>query len=215
LDAEGNVVERAVIDDLVCDCCQTDVAATDAGLLLVYRDRTPEEIRDIFVRRQTASGWSAPIAVGADHWEIAGCPVNGPAIDARGARAAVAWFTAPDNQPHVRFARSEDAGATFGPAVEVDGAGSFGHAGVALADDGAAVVSWWRRAAAGGADLAIRAIGPANDLGPVTIVAHSDAARPDDVPQLVGSGGRLVMAWTETGESTTVKTAIVAAAADR
>ena len=190
-------------------------AASNAGLLLVYRGRTPEEIRDIFVRRRTETGWSEPIAVGADHWEIAGCPVNGPAIDARGSQAVVAWFTAPDDKPHVRFARSHDSGATFGPAVEIDGDGSFGHAGVALAEDGGAVVSWWRRAAAGGAELVIRTLSAANALGSITSVASTSAARPDDVPQLVRSGDRLVLAWTEAGTPTTLKTATITDAADR
>jgi hypothetical protein len=215
LDADGNVLERGVIDPLVCDCCQTDIAASNAGSLLVYRGRTPAEIRDIFVRRQTDAGWSEPIAVGADRWEIAGCPVNGPAIDARGSEAAVAWFTAPDDRPHVRFARSHDAGATFGAALEVDGDGSFGHAGVALADGGDAVVSWWRRAAAGGAELAIRTISSADELGPITTVASTSAARPDDVPQLVRSADRLLLAWTEAGEQTSIKTAAIDAAAEQ
>ena len=32
---------------MACDCCQTDAALTARGPLLVYRGRTPDEIRDI------------------------------------------------------------------------------------------------------------------------------------------------------------------------
>ena len=36
----------AEIDASTCDCCGTDAALTDLGPLLVYRDRTKDEIRD-------------------------------------------------------------------------------------------------------------------------------------------------------------------------
>jgi hypothetical protein len=86
---------------------------------------------------------------------------------------------------------------------------------VALADGGDAVVSWWRRAAAGGAELAIRTISSADELGPITTVASTSAARPDDVPQLVRSADRLLLAWTEAGEQTSIKTAAIDAAAEQ
>ena len=67
-----------------------------------------------------AGVWSEPVQAGPDHWQIEGCPVNGPAIAARGANVAVAWFTAPDNRSRVRFAASTDGAASFAPAVDVD-----------------------------------------------------------------------------------------------
>ena len=84
LGPDAGILEQGVIDELVCDCCTTGIARGAGGELLVYRDRTPEEIRDIAVRRRTAAGWSEPVMLGPDGWEIEGCPVNGPAIDADG-----------------------------------------------------------------------------------------------------------------------------------
>ena len=46
--------ERAVLDARACDCCQTDAAMTSAGPVVVYRNRTEEEIRDIYIARGTA-----------------------------------------------------------------------------------------------------------------------------------------------------------------
>ena len=43
------------IDASTCDCCGTDAALTDTGPLLVYRDRTKDEIRDISRHRTCAS----------------------------------------------------------------------------------------------------------------------------------------------------------------
>ena len=206
LGADASLLEQGVIDELVCDCCKTDVAHASDGWLVVYRDRTPDEIRDIFVRRQTADGWSEPVSVGTDRWRIEGCPVNGPAIAASGSSVAVAWFTAAGGRPQVRLARSHDSGATFEPPVEIDGAGAVGHVGVALLQDDSALVSWWRRSAAG-AELGTRRVSAGGEAGPVRSIGTTSAARPEDVPQIARSGSRLIAAWTERGDVTRVKSA--------
>ncbi|MGH8076375.1 MAG: exo-alpha-sialidase, partial [Lysobacter sp.] len=72
------------IDAMTCDCCQTDIAATARGALLVYRDRSHEEIRDIAVTRAHGDAWTPPRMVHADGWKMPACPVNGPAVAARG-----------------------------------------------------------------------------------------------------------------------------------
>src|SRR5690606_7786976 len=90
LDYGGRVLEQGVIDAVACDCCQTDVVLGAAGPLVVYRDRTAEERRDVVARRFDGRRWSEPLELGADGWIIAGCPVNGPAADALGDTVAVA-----------------------------------------------------------------------------------------------------------------------------
>jgi hypothetical protein len=208
LGPDGAVGEQGVIDGLVCDCCTTGIAATATGLAVVYRDRSPEEIRDIVVRRERDGVWSEPVQAGADRWQIEGCPVNGPAIAARGDRVAVAWFTAPDNRSRVRFAASTDGAASFAPAVDVDADAPIGHVGVALADERTAFVIWWRPAAQGGAELAVRSVDFDGMLGPIVVVARSSSSRPDDVPQIAQVGKRLLLAWTDTGDVQTVRTAV-------
>jgi hypothetical protein len=196
LDHGGNVVAREIVDELVCDCCQPDGAMTAAGPVVAYRDRTPEEIRDVVVRRHVDGAWGAPIPAGVDRWHIEGCPVNGPAIAADGERVAVAWFTAAGGVPRVRFARSVDSAVSFGPALDLDGAGSFGQVGLVLAADGTAKVTWWRAAAGGGTDLVLRTVGLDDALGAPRILAHSGATQPVDVPQIVAVGEDLLVAWT-------------------
>ena len=119
-----------------------------------------------------------------------------------------AWFTAADGRGHVRLARSSDGGASFGAPVEIDGDGAYGQVGVALADDGRAFVSWWRRAADGGAQLAVRAVARSGELGERQVVGTTRASRPDTVPQMKRSGQRLVFVWAEdTDAGQSVKTA--------
>ncbi|TDJ14465.1 MAG: exo-alpha-sialidase, partial [Gammaproteobacteria bacterium] len=107
------------VDDLICDCCQTDVALTSHGPVAVYRDRTVDETRDIYLTRFVDGEWQSGIPVGDDNWKIPGCPVNGPVIQANGLRLAVAWFSAGNQQPKVQVAWSNDAGETLSAPVAV------------------------------------------------------------------------------------------------
>ncbi len=67
----GGVEE--VVDDLVCDCCQTDSTVLNGNPIAVFRDRTKDEIRDISVARKDAGTWSTT-TVADDGWNITGCP---------------------------------------------------------------------------------------------------------------------------------------------
>ncbi|MEO5629968.1 MAG: hypothetical protein ABIQ62_09400 [Thermomonas sp.] len=139
----------SVLDTMTCDCCQTDVAMTTKGPLLVYRDRTEAEIRDIAVVRRTAGTWGAPVMVHADGWKIAGCPVNGPAIAATGNDAVVGWYSEAGDTPALRLARTTDAGNTFAAPVVVDsGKQVLGRVDVAM-DAKQAWVAWLRELPAG------------------------------------------------------------------
>ena len=110
---DGKTRESGEIDKLACDCCATDVAMATAGPVATWRDRTPDEIRDIAVSRYADGKWQPPVIVGNDGWQIAGCPVNGSTIAARGQRVAVAWYTAPNRQARVQLAWSTDGGRTL------------------------------------------------------------------------------------------------------
>lgn len=194
---DGTVADSGEIDELVCDCCPTSAALAGSAPVIVYRDRTPEEIRDIAVRRHTDDGWSAETVLGPDGWHIEGCPVNGPAIAAAGETVVAAWFTAPGGRPSVRFARSGDGGATFGVPVDVDRDGSFGYVDVELDGNGDAIVSWWRRSAPGEIELALRRVGADGTLGEPQAVATAAVAQPLDMPQLELAGDSAVLAWTD------------------
>ena len=110
LDWSGRPLPELELDPMTCDCCQTGAAATPTGLLVVYRDRSPGEIRDVYSVSLGDDGASLPAPVASDGWRMPACPVNGPAIDATGDRVAVAWFTAADERPAVKLAVSGDGG---------------------------------------------------------------------------------------------------------
>jgi hypothetical protein len=194
------------LDSRVCDCCQTDAALTREGPVVVYRDRSDGEVRDIALVRLTATGWSEPIHVANDGWHIEACPVNGPAVDARGDTVVVAWFTAPD-RPRVRLAFSKDGGRTFSSPVEVASGKVAGRVDVVLLPDGRAAVSWLEEARAS-AEVRVQPFTADGPAGIVTVIARSDVARSSGFPQMVLADGALLFAWTSSGEPAQVRAAV-------
>jgi hypothetical protein len=193
------------IDGRACDCCQTDATLTAEGPVVVYRDRGDGEVRDIALVRYGGGRWSEPVPVHDDGWEIDACPVNGPAIDARGRTVAVAWFTAPD-VPRVRLAFSLDAGRTFSPAIEVASGDVAGRVDVVLLDDGRAIVSWLQPSA-GGAEIRAQPFDRNGPAGAAVVVASSSVQRASGFPQMVRAANGLLFAWTDATEPVQVRTA--------
>jgi hypothetical protein len=205
--ADGSITDESVIDELTCDCCQTDVAYGAGGPIVVYRDRTGDEIRDIYAARAVEGHWTEPVPVADDGWRIDGCPVNGPAVDARGPEVVVAWFTAAADQSHVKLSWSHDGGETFQAPVEIDAEAALGRVGLALLPDGDAAVSWLRSSETGG-DVALRRVKPSGERGTVRIVGQTTASRLAGFPQLVVSQGKIVLSWTEVeGETSRIRSA--------
>lgn len=195
IDAENSLLGEQEIDALICDCCQTDVAITAEGPVAVYRDRTVDEIRDIYVTRYVDGRWQAGVSLHGDNWQIAGCPVNGPAIAARGSAVAVAWFSVPGQAPAVRLRFSDDSAATFAPALTLATGGALGHVDTVLLEDGSAVVSWLQADAQGRGNLMLRRATPQGELGPLVPLASGAPAR--SVPQMAIAGDDLVLVWTQ------------------
>ena len=208
LGRDGRLGAEAVLDGRVCDCCQTGAAPVEGGVLVVYRDRSETEVRDISFVRFADGRWSAPRTLAPDGWEIDGCPVNGPAIAARGRRVAVAWFTAPREGPAVRVAFSADAGATWSRPFPVDDGRPIGRVDVVLLPDGDAFVSWMEQTAEG-VELRARRIGRRGERGPAITIANSSAARSSGFPRMEMGGDEIVFAWRDPAEPARVRTAVL------
>lgn len=191
------------LDAMTCECCQTDIAMTGRGALLVYRDRSigdgkQGEIRDIYSARHDGSRWNTPKPVHADGWKMSGCPVNGPAVDARGDAAVVVWYTAVDDVPTLKLARSADAGDTFAAPITLDtGAAVQGRADVALDADSTWIV--WLREDGGGQVLQLARYTPdlTRELQRIVVAKLEGRGRATGLPQLVLRNGTAYVVWTD------------------
>lgn len=202
----GKVVKEERIDADVCQCCSTAVANTAKGLAVAYRDHTQTDVRDISVTRLENGKWTPAKNVRADKWTINACPVNGPAITAKGDRVVVAWHTAAQEQPRTQISFSSDSGSTFGNGIVVSTGRSQGFTSVILEESGGALVSWIEQNANGTSRVAVRAVDAAGKLGPVLQVA-SGTRTALGYPRLVQAGKDVLIAWGNANSK--IETAIV------
>lgn len=206
---------EAVVDSMVCDCCGTSAVATASGALVVYRDRTEGEIRDIGSARLVDGAWKQA-GVRADGWQIAGCPVNGPAVATNGRMVAVAWYTYANSSHRVQVAFSEDTGASFAEPIDVDlprGARApAGRVAIVLENETTAVVSWLASNREDAAILA-RRVGRDGRLGDELRIGGTTAGRDAGFPRLARHDDGMVAIWTEPGEPSKLRAVHVSFAA--
>ena len=203
---DGKLGSELEVDPRVCECCQPTAIPVPGGLLAVYRDRSPEEIRDIVVSRFDGNKWSEPTTVGVDNWKILACPIQGPAISMAGQNVAVAWFTAANDKPKVQVAVSKDGGKTFGSAVQVDDGNPIGRVDVVALDSGGAIVTWIENVAQAG-EVRVREVGASGEKLDARTVAKTSLGNASGFPKIERSGSEFVFAWTDT-EAGKVRTAV-------
>ena len=205
---DGSVSERTELDNRVCDCCNTATAVTPSQTMVVYRDRSEEEVRDIsFVTRRPGGAWSEPRPVSRENWTVTGCPVNGPALAAneRG-DLAVAWYTSAEGVPAVRFARYDTLAEAFGAPVLLDDSDPLGRLDLRLDGAGTAYVV----GLAGGAErvpLTLWKISADNAVASERI-AELPGGRSTGFPRLALDGEQGWVAYTDTEANRVVITKI-------
>ena len=188
----GGKISEWELDNKVCDCCQTSAIHTSNGPVVVYRDRSDEEIRDISIVRLVDGNWTEPRSVFPDKWKITGCPVNGPRADAEGNNLAVAWFSSPEAKPIVNIIFSSNGGKTFDKPIQVDEGNAIGRVDVVILDEKSAMVSWMK-----GAVIKAARIYKDGRKDPSIIISSSSESRSGGFPQMTKSGKDIVFAWTD------------------
>lgn len=185
------------IDAMTCDCCQTDVAATADGAVLVYRDRDANEIRDIYAVRFDGKTWSKPARVHADDWKMPACPVNGPSVAAHEKDVVVGWYTAAGDKPAIKLARAVDGGAFAEPLTVDTGAATQGR--VAVAVDAHQVWIVWMREEAGKQSLWLARYAPdlSKQLQRIKLADLQGKGRATGFPKLAVDGAAGHVVWTD------------------
>jgi hypothetical protein len=203
----GEQIAEVPVDLRVCECCPTAAAVTAGGPIVAYRDRGPDEIRDIYISRYVDGKWSTPVAVHDDGWRINACPVNGPALSAEGMAVAIAWFTGKGDEGHAFAAFSSNAGASFGSPIRLDDVSALGRVDVQLLAEGSAVATWIEFAD-GRAQFKARRVESSGQKGAAVSIAGINQGRSSGYPRLARFRDELVFAWTEAGDTPGVRTAV-------
>ena len=195
-DSSWKQTAESAVNARVCECCQTSAAITADGPIVAFRDRTEDDIRDIHVTRVEQGKWTDPVSVHDDKWKIDACPVNGPAVAARGKDVVVAWFTALDDNGKAYAAFSHDSGRTWGTPIRLDDSAALGHVDVELLDDGSAVATWVEFVKERSQFRARKVLASGERSKPI-VISGEGTARVSGYPHVTKRGSDLVFAWTE------------------
>lgn len=192
---DGSLENEFLLDQSVCDCCQTSSAMTANVPLVVYRDRSETEIRDISIVRFDGEKWTDPVAVHNDNWEIAGCPVNGPRVATFYKNVAVAWFTAAGLESKVNLAFSKNNGADFETPIRIDTENPLGRVDVEFIDSENALVCWIEYQG-DETFIKFRKVNLNGQLGEIFTLANTSDSRASGFPQMAVLNGNVYFAWT-------------------
>ena len=201
LDSNGNIVSQNVIDQMVCECCQTSMAISGDIPIVVYRDRSEGEIRDIYYSRYIDSNWTEPHPIHNDGWQINGCPVNGPNVDSYRDNVVVSWFSASKGRPKVNLKFSTDNGRTFGDKILIDEVDNspLGRVDIELISETEAMISWLSTVDGKG-KLLIRKIKTNGEIGPIKVVDEISTERSTGFPQIEKFNDDIYISWTDNSE---------------
>jgi len=209
IDKNGTLLNESLLDSRVCDCCQTDTAMTKNGAIVVYRDRSEEEIRDIYYVRQIDNKWTEPKPIYNDNWLIAGCPVNGAAVSTKENIVAVVWFTMANDIPKVKVSFSKDNGETFGEPINIGYKDPMGRVDIEVLEDGSALISWLDFIEDNTVIL-LQKVGADGTLSELITLTESSKSRSSGFPRMVLKNDKAYLTWTNVGEENlSIKTAVV------
>jgi len=198
LDNTGKIVDESLIDGMVCDCCQTSMTISNDIPIIVYRDRSKDEIRDIYYSRYIDSNWTDPKPIHDDEWKINGCPVNGPNIDSNEEKVVVSWFSASNGRPKVNLKFSRDNGRTFGDKILVDNIENspIGRVDVEFISSDEVIISWLSTVEGKG-KLLMRKIGVNGSVGEIKVIDEVSTERSTGFPQIEKFNDNIYISWTD------------------
>ncbi|WP_233898844.1 hypothetical protein [Tenacibaculum piscium] len=207
--SDGKITNRTLLDSKTCSCCQTTAAITKNGPIVLYRDRTDNEIRDISITRYVNGKWITPQPIYNDQWMIKGCPVNGPKVDALKNDVAVAWYTAVNDKPTVKVVFSQDGGANFSPPVLINNKETLGRVDIKLLDNKNALVSWIELLNDKSYLMAVK-VNNSGYKSKAIIISEINSSRKSGFPQMEVVKDKVYFAWTSLHNKTpSIKTAYV------
>ena len=192
---KGDVIKESELDASTCDCCQTSIAISNDGPIVVYRDRSEEEVRDIYIVKNINGTWEKPNAVHDDGWIINGCPVNGPKVAVNSKNLAVSWFTVSNNHPLVNVSFSKNNGNSFGAPLKVNDHDAIGRVDVAFLNDEEVIVSYMEVDDIG-TYLRIKKVSFDGKISEPITISKIDGGRNTGVPQLEIIDSEIFIVWT-------------------
>jgi hypothetical protein len=189
----GAIFNETELDGRTCDCCQTSITMTQNGPMIVYRDRSKTEIRDIYFSKKKDSVWSTPKVIFNDNWKINGCPVNGPKVVSNEKNTVTAWFTAADEKPQVKVSFFENE--KFNSPIVLNDVNAIGRVDVAFIKNDEVLVSYME-SDENKTYLRCKRVSKQGVVSKAITISEISSGRSTGVPQLEIVNNTAFVVWT-------------------
>lgn len=195
------LTDPVLVDPHACECCRIAMDSYgDQGLIIAYRSLRGDNIRDIAVSQSIDNGssFSDPYAFSGDHWEINGCPHNGPSIAAVNDHFYVTWFTGKEDKEGVHYAELDSEGKVQ-KRQKIDAYGQFIQVGVSTEGNRFLAYNhdYQNEDGKPESQIIVERIQEGKSFKKELVSPHREANYP-----MVGtsSDGNLVVAWSDKGQ---------------
>jgi hypothetical protein len=184
---------RVAVD--ACPCCKTTLAPGAEGRLYVgWRQVLPGDFRHIAVAASADGGqtFAPAVIVSDDRWQIAGCPVSGPAlaVAADGALRVLWYSEGAAGETGLYWSESRDGGLSFTPRRPFAKNGARGTP-VLTGDERRGLVAVWEGGGDATRPLAAR-LSEAGEVGDAAATAEGG-----QLPAANVAGGQLFVAYVK------------------
>ena len=196
---EGDKIkEELVLDDDVCTCCPTSAIQLSNGPIVVYRDRSPQEIRDISFVLGKDGNWSKPTTLQVDNWLMPGCPVNGASIATTGNLVAVSRFTVINNKAQVILRLFREGQNKSGKDIVLDKNAPIGRSTTVCTRD--SIYTVWIGFDKNRSVLRMAKVSLAGEIKRNMILAPIDESRSSGIPRAIFINDSLWVSWTDSNQ---------------
>jgi len=193
----GNFIkDEKILDDNVCTCCPTSAIQHSTGAMVVYRDRSTKEIRDISFVLQRDGGWTQPATLNADNWLMPGCPVNGASIGNSRNIFAISRFTVINNKPQVILRVFAKGKIETGKEIILDNNTPIGRCVTICSKD--SIYTIWIGLEEQQSVLRFAEVSFTGEIKRKKTLTKVDGNRSSGLPRAILSQGYLWVCWTDT-----------------
>jgi hypothetical protein len=207
---DGVILMDELIDNKVCDCCQTDIALTSNNTpITVYRDRSNNETRDIYYSYFKNSIWSTPQQVNDDNWIIAGCPVNGPAISTFDNSSSVVWYTEIDGESKIKVAFTNDITKGFDDPILINTSDPLGRVDIEMINENTSIISYMDYID-DKAFIKLQRVDRFSGVNKSIIIDEISNTRSSGFPKInIINKNKTLISWTNSGNKNHIKTILI------
>lgn len=176
-----------LLSEETCECCRIAMTLDANGLpIVVFRKIYPNMIRDhALVSFNTFDQSNPPLRISEDHWQLNGCPEQGPAALFVDGRTHLIWY----DKGQLRYRQWQ--GGKLGPVSLV---GNKGAEHPQLATVGATLWRAWQAYGDGAMDVWVQRSDDNGSSWTAASVAASTKAA-SDTPELVSDGKQMWLSW--------------------